>query len=117
MSVAGSPGRAPDVVLPSIGGGGMDCPTVGFGAGGSGLGGGGGFGPSWISSDCNNRKLFEVLWSSGHQAEALTLLKREFPQVREAFEHTAVVPQALPAWCGTLSRQEQQRHYRECYTQ
>lgn len=58
---SGGGGRAPDVFLPSIGGGGMDCPTVGFGAAGSGLGGGGGFGPSWISSDCNKRKIADLL--------------------------------------------------------
>lgn len=58
---SGGGGRAPDVFLPSIGGGGMDCPTVGFGAAGSGLGGGGGFGPSWISTDCNKRKVTALL--------------------------------------------------------
>src|SRR6185437_14445211 len=42
--------RAPDVIPPSIGGGGFDCPTVGVSPGGSGLGGGGAIGVSWISS-------------------------------------------------------------------
>ena len=68
VSISGnssSGGQAPDIYLPSFGGGGNDCPTVGFGAAGSGLGGGGGFGPSWISTDCNNRKVAGLLWDMG----------------------------------------------------
>jgi len=53
---------APSMGLPSIGGGGFDCPVVGFGAVGAGLGGGGGIGPTWISKSCNNRKVTEMLY-------------------------------------------------------
>lgn len=80
----GSFRQAPDVLLPSIGGGGMDCPTVGFGAGGSGLGGGGGFGPSWISSDCNKRKVAAELAQVYGPAVARAYMEREIPGVREA---------------------------------
>lgn len=113
--------RAPDVVLPSFGGGGMDCPTVGFGAAGSGLGGGGGFGPSWISSDCNNRKLAELLWSTGHHDAAIALLQNEFPQVQKALAGEpapSTAPTWTPAaWCSTASRAEQERHYKDCFTE
>lgn len=73
-------GSAPAVVLPSIGGGGGDCPVVGFGIGGSGIGGGGGFGPSWISSDCNRRKTAELLASLGMRDAAIQLLRND-PEV------------------------------------
>lgn len=81
--------RAPDVVLPSIGGGGADCPVVGFGVGGSGLGGGGGFGPSWISPDCNARKLAEMLDRMGYPDAAVALLRDHFPEVGKAMQDVA----------------------------
>ena len=83
---------APDIALPSIGGGGNDCPTVGFGAGGSGLGGGGGFGPSWISSDCNKRKVTELLFRLGNQAAAIAYAEQNIDGVREAFAAVQAVP-------------------------
>lgn len=118
----GGAGRAPDVFLPSIGGGGMDCPTVGFGAGGSGLGGGGGFGPSWISPDCNNRKLAELLWQSGRRDAALRLLSAAFPQVRKALAADSALgaptaPWSPAPWCATASEAERHRHYQDCYRQ
>ena len=67
---------APQITLPSIGGGGGDCPVVGFGVGGSGLGGGGGFGPSWISSRCDHRKYAELLAELQGKAAALAYLCR-----------------------------------------
>lgn len=77
-------GQAPDVLIPSIGGGGADCPVVGFGVGGSGLAGGGGFGPSWISGDCNARKLAELLAELGHRDAAVALLREHFSEVDKA---------------------------------
>ena len=68
--------QAPAIALPSIGGGGGDCPVVGFGVGGSGLGGGGGFGPSWISSRCDHRKYAELLAELQGKAAALAYLCR-----------------------------------------
>ena len=67
---------APQITLPSIGGGGSDCPVVGFGVGGSGLGGGGGFGPSWISSRCDHRKYAELIAELQGKAAALAYLCR-----------------------------------------
>lgn len=90
--------RAPDVVVP--GGGGFDCPTVGFGASGAALTGGGGFGPSWISTDCNNRKLAEMLYNMGYHQQAAQLLADQFPQVAKALAETnkqvAALPVAVP---------------------
>lgn len=98
--------RAPDVFAP--GGGGMDCPTVGFGASGAGITGGGGFGPSWISPDCNTRKLAEMLIQLGHPDQALALLRSHFSEVNKVFKtlptptpvRVEVTPNA-PAFCRT----------------
>lgn len=98
--------RAPDVFSP--GGGGMDCPTVGFGASGAGITGGGGFGPSWISPDCNTRKLAEMLIQLGHPDQALALLRSHFSEVNKVFKtlptptpvRVEVTPNA-PAFCRT----------------
>lgn len=97
----GHSGRAPDVMLPSFGGGGMDCPTVGFGAGGSGLGGGGGFGPSWISSDCNKRKVAELLYGLYGSETARAYVEANIPGVKEAVDGIAPPRPiyAYPAWC------------------
>jgi len=109
----GSFRQAPDVILPSIGGGGMDCPTVGFGAGGSGIGGGGGFGPSWISSDCNKRKVAAELAQVYGPAVARAYMEREIPGVKEAVaaagrnEHTEYPFD----WCFT--RDAGNKHQRE----
>jgi len=78
--------QAPDVLVPSVGGGGGDCPVVGFGVGGSGLGGGGGFGPSWISPDCNARKLAGDLDRMGQHRAAIALLADHFPEVKRALD-------------------------------
>lgn len=104
--------QAPDIVLPSIGGGGSDCPTVGFGASGAGLSGGGGFGPSWISTRCDHRKYAELIYLlTGDRGKALRYLASVEPDVRDALaDSTAVQPAsaagtappptaAVPAWC------------------
>ena len=122
LSIAGGVGnvsstgsaRAPDVIVP--GGGGMDCPTVGFGASGAGVTGGGGFGPSWISPDCNARKLASMMWTMGYHQEAVQLLQDHFPEVRKAFKQVTAsapapaapvastppaIPANAPAFCHT----------------
>lgn len=76
--------QAPDVLVPSVGGGGADCPVVGFGVGGSGLSGGGGFGPSWISPDCNARKLAELLEAMGRHDLAMAVLEDQYPVLKRA---------------------------------
>jgi hypothetical protein len=109
--------QAPDINLPSWGGGGADCPTVGFGAGGSGLGGGGGFGPSWISPDCNTRKVAELLAHWGYKDAALAVLEDHFPEVKRAMTVAAPVPppppHTRPDWCLTASAAERFTH-KEC---
>ena len=109
--------QAPDVSIPSIGGGGSDCPVVGFGVGGSGLGGGGGFGPSWISADCNTRKLAELLSRLGRRDAALAVLEEHFPEVKRAMTVAAPVPlppNTRPDWCLTASAAERFTH-KECH--
>ena len=115
--------QAPDVSIPSIGGGGSDCPVVGFGVGGSGLGGGGGFGPSWISADCNTRKLAELLSRLGYRDAAISVLADHFPEVKRAMTPVSaptaapfpvpVVAPSKPDWCATSSPAERHRH-KEC---
>jgi hypothetical protein len=108
--------QAPDVSIPSIGGGGSDCPVVGFGVGGSGLGGGGGFGPSWISADCNTRKLAELLSRLGRRDAALAVLEEHFPEVKRAMTVSAPPsppPHTRPDWCLTASAAERFTH-KEC---
>lgn len=107
---AGSGGRAPDVFLPSIGGGGMDCPTVGFGAAGSGLGGGGGIGPSWISTDCNKRKVAALLSELFGPGVARAYAVKNIDGVQDALASaTQGRPDAPkyqhPAWCIARSGQ------------
>lgn len=96
----GGGSRAPDVFLPTIGGGGMDCPTVGFGAAGSGLAGGGGIGPSWISSDCNKRKVADLLAHLFGPAVARAYAEQNIDGVSAAVAATTVAqPVQHPAWC------------------
>lgn len=116
--------QAPDVSIPSIGGGGSDCPVVGFGVGGSGLGGGGGFGPSWISADCNTRKLAELLSRLGYRDAAISVLADHFPEVKRALTPVSaptaapfpvpVVAASKPDWCATSSPSERHRHKDVC---
>lgn len=94
---------APSINPPSVGGGGFDCPTVGFGASGVGMSGGGGFGPSWISSDCNARKLAEQLDRMGYRDAALALLASHFPEVQEAL-HSGT-PAATPVAARPAARE------------
>lgn len=110
---SGSYNRAPDVNLPSIGGGGMDCPTVGFGAGGSGLGGGGGIGPSWISSDCNKRRVASLLASLYGPAVARAYAEANIDGVKEAVAAAGVNEHVeYPYdWCWT--RDAGNKHQRE----
>lgn len=136
LSVATGPGsggtnggtRAPDIGLPSIGGGGFDCPVVGFGAGGSGLGGGGGIGPAWISPDCNARKLAAVLWDMGQRDAALAVLRDQFPVVDRAMKAgrhddddqaaSQPVRQFTPSpWCAHASRIERLHNPASCGAQ
>lgn len=106
-------GRAPDVVIPSIGGGGMDCPVVGFGVGGSGLGGGGGFGPSWISSDCNKRKVTALLSDLYGTSVARSYAEKNIDGVKEAVaaasqgNHTDPKPVRDDAWCNAVDARHQ----------
>jgi hypothetical protein len=131
--------NVPDVFVPSVGGGGADCPVVGFGLGGAGPGAGGGIGPSWLSSDCNTRKLAELIASLGYRAEAIELLKNHFDEVKDAFasdrkdkqgrpgffgrlfnssseanpavqQASATAPAIKPDWCWTASDVEKRRH-------
>lgn len=105
---SGSGTRAPDINLPSWGGGGMDCPTVGFGAGGSGLGGGGGFGPSWISSDCNKRKVAEMALRLYGPAVARAYAEKNIEGIAAAVAATG--PPQKPDWCLTSSGIELTNH-------
>lgn len=104
----GGGGRAPDIALPSIGGGGFDCPVVGFGAAGSGLGGGGGFGPSWISSDCNERKVAALLSELYGPAVARSYAEKNIKGVKEAVaiatqgSHTDPKPVRDDTWCNSV---------------
>jgi hypothetical protein len=75
---------APSMGLPSLGGGGFDCPVVGIGAVGSGLGGGGGLGPTWISKSCNNRKVTEMLYGLFGPAVAREFAIQNIDGVAEA---------------------------------
>ena len=119
---------APALSVPAPGASGMDCPTVGVGAGGTGPFGGGGIGPSWISPDCNARKLAELLYNMGHADTAMKVLEDQYPVVREAEKtatHTAPMSRPVQpissdfnersAWCNatawrTWSRAEQARN-------
>lgn len=116
--------RAPDIALPSVGGGGMDCPTVGFGAAGSGLGGGGGIGPSWISSRCDHRKYaMDVIQPLLGRKAAIAYLQSVEPDVDDfvkawqarapAAQPQPVVP-PVPSWCLTASPRERYAHKEEC---
>ena len=129
VSISGNTGggQAPDIYLPSIGAAGMDCPTVGVSPGGSGLGGGGGIGISWISTDCNNRKLAEFLAARGEYEVADQLLRDTFPQISKAYAEVAALhPQPVApvpaaqvgwnraAWCETASPAERRKYAKEC---
>lgn len=79
----------------------MDCPTVGFGAGGSGLAGAGGIGPSWISSDCNKRKVAELMSHFYPMQTVQAYMEANIDGVRQAVG-TAPKPRQIyqfPAWC------------------
>jgi hypothetical protein len=97
----GGGGRAPDVFVPSVGGGGGDCPVVGFGVGGAGIGGGGGFGPTWISSDCNRRRVADLLSHLYGPAVARAYAEQQIEGVKEAVAAASQGrPQyKFPAWC------------------
>jgi hypothetical protein len=87
--------QAPSFSLPSVGASGMDCPTVGFSAGGSGPMGGGGLGPSWISRKCDARKLAELLYNMGHPDIAMKVLADEYDVVADAVK-AGVAPSSPP---------------------
>jgi hypothetical protein len=98
--LSGGSDRAPDVFVPSVGGGGADCPVVGIGAGGSGLGGGGGFGPSWISTDCNKRKVADLLSRLYGPSVARAYAEQNIDGVKEAVKATTFDRRPMhPAWC------------------
>lgn len=125
VAISGLPGgisgRAPDITVAPGFASGMDCPTVGFGAGGSGLGGGGGFGPSWISSDCNKRKVAALLAELYSTEVARAYVEANIPGVREAV--IAVTPPQPTRqttirvysydWCRTRNAGDRNQH-REC---
>lgn len=97
--------QAPDVIPPAVGGGGFDCPVVGVSPGGSGLGGGGAVGVSWISSDCNARKLSEMLSALGYKDASVQLLKDHFDEVKKAFDevqHPGQAEQDKPGFFDRL---------------
>lgn len=85
---AGDYRSAPSYVATGIIGGGSDCPTVGVTPAGSGLGGGGGIGVSWISPDCNARKLAEEVAALGRPDVSLELLRQHFPELAKAIAAT-----------------------------
>ena len=104
----------------------MDCPTVGFGASGAGIAGGDGFGPSWISPDCNARKLAALLWEMGQRDEAISVLHKQFPDLFPTPAAAPVQPVSAqaardPKWCRTvdlgharLSGADEARYQAEC---
>lgn len=110
---SGGGGRAPDVYVPSIGGGGSDCPVVGIGAGGSGIGGGGGIGPSWISGDCNKRKVADLLAHLYGPEVARAYAEQNIDGVKEAVGTTDRPAYKYPAWC-VESKGRWLRDLREC---
>ena len=122
---------APSWSLPSVGASGNDCPTVGISGGGSGPFGGGGIGPSWISPDCNARKLAEQLAAFGYTEQAVVLLRNRFPEVDEAFKQAAAATQSSQrtqkwsateltgiegsnSFCATASASERRRYRDIC---
>lgn len=115
---------AASAIAPSIGGGGFDCPTVGFGAAGQALGGGGGFGPSWLSTQCDRRKKAELLTALGRPDAALALMRDNDDEVRRALavadKSRPQVPQptvfTLADYCkrGGWTRKQIVRRYPEC---
>lgn len=121
MAAGGSVGvgvdarSAPDVYVPSVGGGGSDCPVVGFGIGGSGIGGGGGFGPSWISSRCDHRRYAMVIAElTGSRERALQYLASVEPDVKEWLSQSAAAAMPVtalswtpPAWCSRATEAQQ----------
>lgn len=110
--------QAPAIGLPSIGGGGNDCPVVGFGVGGSGLGGGGGFGPSWISSRCDHRKYAELIAElSGKQAALAYLCRVESDTCAAVTPVVAPVTWVKPDYCQRPGWTADQiaRRYPECH--
>lgn len=118
-SGSGGGNRAPDVYISPGFASGADCPTVGFGAGGSGLGGSGGFGPSWISPDCNKRKVAALLSELYGPAVARAYAEENIDGVRTAVAATApppapvVMPRVKPDVCvgaGTWTAGELKRH-------
>lgn len=133
LSVATGPGsggtnggtRAPDIGLPSIGGGGFDCPVVGAGVGGSGLNGGGLLSVGTISPDCNARKLAALLVDMGQRYAALAVLRDQFPVVDRALKAgrhddddqaaSQPVRQFTPSpWCAHASRIERLHNPASC---
>lgn len=104
--------QAPAMAMASPGGGGFDCPVVGVGLSGVGPMSGGTGLASWISSDCNRRKLADELARLGHVQAALILLSQD-KQVRDALAAEAKlqpVAAIRPDWCTTSSGVELRNH-------
>lgn len=122
VSVSNNTNSAPYIGLPSIGGGGFDCPTVGLVLGASAIGGGGGLGPSWISPACDRRKKAELLLRMGQDEAALELMRQD-PEVADALRAVSerkVTPVVYPAaspvrpeYCEKAPPHER-KHYPQC---
>ncbi len=127
-------GSAPGIVVNVPGGGGSDCPTVGFGVSGSGMGGGGGFGPTWISSDCNDRKVAELIprllaggdagraglsYLASQNASVLVWLNsyNSTSQDRVPAPMVQAAPRAwqMPEYCYTVAPVERPQHKEACH--
>lgn len=105
--------------LPSVGGGGFDCPVVGVGLSGSVVTGSGVGIASWISSKCNTRKLAEMMVVAGHPDAAMYLLAKDDSDVADALKMEADnAPDAPPfvpsAWCAKASKIERTRNPGSC---
>lgn len=107
--------------LPSVGGGGFDCPVVGVGLSGSVVTGSGVGVASWISQKCNDRKIAELMIATGHERAAMIFLATDDARVRDAFkqeidqntqdEVSAFVPSA---WCAKASKIERVNNPGSC---
>jgi hypothetical protein len=104
--------QAPSMAMASPGGGGFDCPVVGVGLSGVGPMSGGTGLASWISSDCNRRKLADELARMGHTQAALILLSedKDVKRALDAEQKLQPVAAIRPDWCTTSSGVELRNH-------
>lgn len=108
------------VALPSVGGGGFDCPVVGIGLGGSAVTGSGTGIASWISTKCNDRKVAELMILTGHPGAALSFLGQDDDRITKALkaesDAAVVKPVAFvpSAWCAKASKIERDNNPGSC---